>query len=189
MRKTLLCALAAALLLPAAASAADTDALKAEAIAKIKTFASTLVGELKGAMKAGGPVNAISVCNEKAPAIAANLSGDDGWQVGRTSLKVRNPGNAPDPWELAVLKRFEARKAAGEDPAKLAYAEIVEENGEKVFRFMKAIPTKKVCLNCHGSKLAPEVAARLDALYPEDKARGFKVGDIRGAFTLSKTIE
>ncbi len=187
MRKTLLCGVVA-LLLPTAALAADTDALKAQAVAKIKTFATTLVGELKGAIKAGGPVNAIGVCNKKAPAIAANLSGDDGWQVARTSLKVRNPGNAPDPWETAVLKRFEARKAAGEDPRRLAYAEIVEEGGEKVFRFMKAIPTKKICLDCHGSNLAPEVAARLDALYPEDRARGFKVGDIRGAFTLSKTL-
>jgi hypothetical protein len=169
--------------------AADSDALKAQAIARIRTFATTLVSELKGAIKAGGPVNAISVCNQEAPAIAANLSGEDGWQVARTSLKVRNPGNAPDSWEIAVLKRFEARKAAGEDPARLAYAEIVKQDGEKVFRFMSAIPTKKICLKCHGANLAPEVAARLDALYPEDRARGFKIGDIRGAFTLSKSLD
>jgi hypothetical protein len=54
---------------------------------------------------------------------------------------------------------------------------------------MSAIPTKKICLECHGANLAPEVAARLDALYPEDRARGFKIGDIRGAFTLSKSLD
>lgn len=188
MRKLLLCG-AAALLLPTAVLAADSDALKAQAVARIKTFATTLGGELKGAIKVGGPVNAIGVCNKEAPAIAANLSTEDGWQVARTSLKVRNPSNAPDPWEAAVLKRFEARKAAGEDPARLAYAEIVEEDGDKVFRFMKAIPTKKICLDCHGANLAPDVAARLDALYPEDRARGFKIGDIRGAFTLRKPLD
>ena len=31
---------------------------------------------------------------------------------------------------------------------------------------------------------AAAAAARLDALYPEDQARGFEVGNIRGAFSI-----
>ena len=72
-----------------------------------------------------------------------------------------------------------------EDPAKIDHAEIVEIDGAKRFRYMKAIPTGGVCVACHGASLNPKVAAKLDSLYPGDKARGFKPGDIRGAFTVA----
>jgi cytochrome c553 len=113
---------------------------------------------------------------------------ESGWEVGRTSLKVRNQDNAPDAWEEAVLKEFESRKAAGEDPMKLIKAEIVQEEGRQFFRMMKAIPTAKACTKCHGEAIAEPVAAKLDELYPSDKARGYKEGDLRGAFTLKKPM-
>jgi hypothetical protein len=33
------------------------------------------------------------------------------------------------------------------------------------------------------------VKAKLAELYPKDRATGFKEGDIRGAFTLTKTLQ
>ena len=39
-----------------------------------------------------------------------------------------------------------------------------------------------MCLNCHGKDIDREVVARIDALYPEDRARGYAVGDLRGVF-------
>lgn len=188
MRKlVMMLALAALALAPAGAVADDTAALKAEAARKVQGFFKMLKGELQAAMKKGGPLAAIEVCHVRAPEIA-DASSTGGWTVARTSLKLRNPGNAPDAWEREVLKAFDTRKAKGEDPAKLVRAEIVDEGGRPVFRFMKAIPTAKLCLNCHGAKLKPEVAAKLDELYPGDKARGYKAGDIRGAFTLRKPL-
>ena len=53
---------------------------------------------------------------------------------------------------------------------------------------MKAIPTGAVCLNCHGTKIAPEVSQALAGLYPEDRATGFNEGDIRGAFVVTRKI-
>ncbi|MEW8278883.1 MAG: DUF3365 domain-containing protein [Candidatus Thiodiazotropha sp.] len=154
----------------------------------IKAFFGDLKGELVKGMKAGGPVSTIATCNKVAPGLAEAHSQMSGWDVGRTSLKLRNPKNAPDAWELAVLQEFEARKAAGEDPMKLVKGEIEEEQGRKVFRMMKAIPTAEVCTKCHGDAIAEPVAAKLDELYPADKARGYKVGDLRGAFTLKKRL-
>ena len=83
----------------------------------IKSFAGALQEQLMSAMAAGGPTAAIEVCKIVAPDIAAEASEERGWRIGRTSLKLRNPANAPDAWELAVLRDFEARSAAGEDPA------------------------------------------------------------------------
>lgn len=139
------------------------------------------------AKEEGGPTNAIDACNTEAPGIASTAS-RYGWEVGRTSLKIRNKNNAPNDWELKVLKQFEARKAKGENPKDIAYAEIIKENGKRTFRMMKAIPTTKLCVTCHGANIKPAVAKALDKHYPQDKARGFKEGDIRGAFTLKKVL-
>lgn len=154
----------------------------------IKSFAGALQEQLMSAMVDGGPTTAIKVCNVAAPEIAQTASVARDWSVGRTSLKLRNPDNAPDAWEVAVLHDFEARNAAGEDPGTLDHAEIVVSDGQRTFRYMKAIGTQPLCITCHGTSIAPEVSARLDALYPDDQARGFAVGDIRGAFSIIQPV-
>ena len=154
----------------------------------VKEFMTQLKGELQTAMKAGGPVNAINVCKEKAPAIAKNLSDKYGWEVSRTSLKTRNSSNAPDAWETKVLNDFETRKTKGEAVKPMAHFEVVDNDGKKSFRFMKAIPTGEVCLKCHGGNIAPPIKAKLQELYPDDKATGFKLGDIRGAFSITQPM-
>lgn len=171
-----------------AADSTDMDALKAEAGKAVMALGGPLKKALEDGMANGGPGNAIGVCNTKAPELAHAATTATGWTVGRTSLKIRNPGNEPDAWELATLKEFESRKAAGENPDAITKAEVVEDNGQKVFRFMKAIPTGDVCLNCHGTDLTPEVSEKLNGLYPDDKARGFMKGDLRGAFTVKKAL-
>ncbi len=174
-----------ALALPLAAAENQKDLMQSRQ--QIQKLGKGLKKELVTAMKANGPVHAIGVCNLKAPMISASVSADD-LDVARTSLKIRNEKNAPDVWELKVLKQFEKRKASGENIAKMDYYEVVDQKGVSKFRYMKAIGTDKVCLNCHGSDLKPKIAEKLDDLYPLDQARGFKIGDIRGAFTVSKTI-
>jgi len=155
----------------------------------IKSFFGELAGELKGALKRAGAIEAINVCNTSAMGITSAHSEKNGWQIGRTSLKPRNAANAPDAWETAVLKEFEARKAAGEDPKKMEHYAVVTQNGQPFFRYMKAIPTaEKPCLTCHGSNIKPALIEVLDKLYPQDKARGYKAGDIRGAFTITQPM-
>lgn len=174
---------------PAYAADEDVEALKTEAAEIIKSFSQELQGALLTAMKDGGPVNAINICNEKAPEIAASAEATSGWSVARSSHKLRNPENAPDAYTAAVIDDFVAREAAGETAKGLARAEIVEQDGQKVFRFVKAIPTGQPCLNCHGGEdVKPEVVAKLAELYPDDAARGFSVDQMRGVFTLSKVI-
>lgn len=173
-----------------AAFAADTVALAAEGKALMQQFGGALKGELQAAMKAGGPVNAIAVCNVKAPMIAEKVSADSGWTVARSSHKLRNPKNAPDAYTAAAIDAFLARQAAGESADGLVQTGIVTEDGQEVFRMVKAIPTGEVCLSCHGgAEVQPEVEAALARLYPEDAARGFGMGDMRGVFTLRKVLD
>lgn len=169
----------------AAAPAIDKAALVESAKGAVQALGGTLKGELEAAMQAGGPVEAMSICQTRAPAIAQAVSAEKGMEVSRVSLKNRNPvmGQA-NAWQTAVLNDFEAKKAAGEDPATITYAEVVDNE----FRFMKPIPTAAVCLTCHGSELSPAVSAKLTELYPHDKAKGYKEGDLRGAFVVVKNL-
>ncbi len=171
-----------------AADQPDINALKAEAKEIVQGFFKELKGTLVSTMKEKGPAGAVDVCHEKAQEITKKHN-KNGWKVGRTALKIRNPKNAPDAWEKAVLQEFEKKIAEGADPKTLVKAEIVEQDGKKVFRFMKAIPVKKPCLNCHGEKVNPDLYKTIKKYYPEDQAIGFKLGQLRGAFTLSKPLD
>jgi len=166
----------------------STEAEAAAAKAAIKEFAGALQTELKGAMKAGGPIAAIGVCNTQAMPITAQASADHGMTLSRVSLKNRNPANAANDWQSAVLEDFEKKKLAGKDITRLAWSETVKAGDGQEFRFMKAIPTGEVCLKCHGTQIAPEVSQVLANLYPEDRATGYKEGDIRGAFVVTRKL-
>lgn len=151
-------------------------------------LAGALMRELSAALKEGGPSQAVSVCRDRAPAVATEVSAQSGMEVRRTALRVRNPANAPDAWESEVLKGFQARVAKGEDPSGVEHSEILELDGKRVFRYMKAIPTGEPCLQCHGAELDPALHAKIRALYPGDQAVGFKKGELRGAFTVRKEL-
>jgi hypothetical protein len=180
--------LAGAVALPAFADApADRIAASRKAVGELQ---GALVGELQAAMKAGGPLGAIEVCNTRAASIADGLSKKNNLRLGRTSLKVRSPKNVPDAWETKVMKDFEARKAKGEDPGALEHSEVVTQDGKREFRYMKALPVAQgmPCLACHGEKIDPAVQAKLQQLYPRDAAVGFRVGDLRGAVTIRQPM-
>lgn len=155
----------------------------------IKQFATTLKSELIGAMKNGGPVNAIEVCHSRAPVLAEKIGGEYGATLTRVSMKNRNAIlGVPNAWQAKVLQDFEARVANGKAIETLKYVDIAEVTGGQQFRMMKAIPTGAICLTCHGESIAPEVQAKLTALYPNDHATGFSAGQIRGAFVYTKPL-
>jgi Protein of unknown function (DUF3365). len=121
------------------------------------------------------------VCKVEAPEIAARLSQRSGAQVSRTALRVRNPANAAKPWQKAVMQRWDKELAQGEKPASLVYFKT---SSDGAARFMGPIMTGPLCLTCHGANLSPAVKDALAKNYPEDRATGFKAGDLRGAFSI-----
>lgn len=162
---------------------AGQDALIADATGLVKRYAGELKPQLKQALQQGGPAHAIQVCAVQAPQIAARLSAESGWQIKRVSLKPRNVNSATaDDWERQVLLAFDEAHARGSDVESLFRADYVAGN----FRFMKPQPVEPVCLACHGENLAPEVVESLRRYAPGDTAIGYKLGQIRGAFSLTR---
>ena len=143
-----------------------------------------LKAELTSALASAGPTGAISVCRTRAPEIAARLSRESGAVVSRTALRVRNPANAPDDLQRAILEQFAADLAAGRTEMPLEAAVEINRGGRIEHRYMRAIPMDAMCLACHGQQLAPEVASAIASDYPEDQATGFEQGQLRGAFSV-----
>jgi len=151
-----------------------------------RELGETLKATMQDAVQRHSFTGALAVCREAAPAIAAEISKKHGVTIRRTSLKVRNPENRPDAWEISGLTELEANIAAGADPSLTEVVdEVISENGEKEFRYLKAIIAEPLCVSCHGETLDETIRNELSALYPEDKAVGYKPGDVRGAFSVT----
>lgn len=168
-----------------AVDSVDMEALKSEGVTVIQGFGGQLKPKLKAAMVEGGTVQAISVCSQEAPKIADSVSESSGWTVKRVSLKARNDQTAiPDDWERLTLEWFDAQVAGGADASTLVKAEVVD----GTYRLMKAQPVEGICLSCHGTMLSPETEEALQEHYPNDVARGYDLGQVRGAFSIQKTL-
>jgi hypothetical protein len=162
----------------------------ADAAPRARQACADLGGALRGRLMetiaSNGLAGALAVCREIAPAKAAEISDENGLRIRRTSLRVRNPANAPDDWERKVLEDFAARAVAGEPIPGLEYCEEVKgADGQNEVRYMKAIGMEAACVACHGAPLAPEVTAELSRLYPTDAATNFAPGQVRGAFSVT----
>ena len=188
MKKMLIVICCGFFCLGAGPNCSDQADLEKEARLAVKEFMATLKGHLQAAVKKDGPVHAIQICSEEAPRIASRISRERGWEVGRTSLRLRNPANLPEAWELTVLRTFAEEHAAGIEAEKLEYCEMATLDGKQRLRYMKAIPTQEVCLLCHGQQLADDVEQQLAKDYPHDRGRGFVLGELRGAFTIEMPL-
>lgn len=159
--------------------------LEKQAKVQIKTLGMALKSTLQHGMKASGAAASVSLCNIQAPAItqasSAEKNGTD-WTVTRTSLNIRNPDNMPSSWIESLLHDFDERKKQGEDVSSISHSEVRDNQ----FYFVKAIPTEAGCVACHGGEVSSEVKAKLTELYPNDRATGYNIGEIRGAFIASK---
>jgi len=80
-----------------------------------------------------------------------------------TSLKPVNPLNNPDQFEKMSLERFENENIP-------EVIQISRSEGEKNLRYIAPLKVKSTCLSCHAQ-------------------HGYKVGDIRGALSISIPIE
>lgn len=122
------------------------------------------------------------------PAVMGTQVGNDfnlrtGIKIKQTSLKIRNPKNAPIKWEREALERFELP----DYPKGVAIATLTTADGEEVYRYIKPIYITKACMKCHGEKEAirEDIRKYLEAHYPDDVATGYKEGDLRGGISIT----
>lgn len=153
---------------PTAAPGAAGEA--AAAIAELRT---ELGKALRGAL-AEGPEHAIDVCRIEAPRLAL-AAAPAGISVGRTSQRLRNLANAPDPWMVPLLEAFSAS-----DPPPGGSRTV--DLGPRGVGYVEPIYLQPLCATCHGENVEPALLAKIREHYPDDQAVGFRVGELRGLF-------
>lgn len=153
---------------------------------------NTLGQKLKTALSTEGPLSAVSVCKEAAPAIASSLSAEHGVQITRVGTRVRNTKiGVPNAWQKEALTKFEERLAQGEKPADLEYWQVIETAaGKRELHYAKAIVVQPQCLTCHGQSqdIPAALADKIRLEYPNDQATGYSAGKLRGAVVITRPL-
>jgi hypothetical protein len=116
-------------------------------------------------------VEAVAVCAERAPKLRADTEREFGVHLGRASSRRRNPSPATPSWVAGWLDAHPSGGPGIDDGTHL----------------LRPLLTGDVCLKCHGDPqtFSPELRGKIEQLYPNDKAVGFKAGDLRGVLWVS----
>ena len=180
----------------AGAQSTPPSTIDASLVQSTRGIAGELLGQLgqklKAAMSTDGPVAAVSVCKESAPAIARQLSIANDAKVTRVGTRVRNQNmGVPNAWQKEALTQFEARLSQGEKATDIEYWQVADNgHGKSELRYAKAIAIQPQCLSCHGSAqdIAAPLAEKLRIEYPNDQATGYSVGQLRGAVVVTRPL-
>lgn len=138
---------------------------------------------LTNALKSGGPVHALEVCNTQAIPITDSLSKALNVNIKRLAKKNRNPENETQGSENDIYKAYVLNYLKTE-----VAPNRVEINSDGHPVYYQLIQVRNECLMCHGEvdkNITPEVAAKIKALYPNDKAVDFSNGQPRGMWAIT----
>ena len=155
----------------------------------INSIGYSLVVETNTAVVKEGAMAALEKCHLKSlPASGQVLQGVPritGYK--RTSLKVRDPANAPDPAEQLALEHVQKELQAGNPAPKILLQRVSHADGSKEWRIYRPVGTTPRCATCHGSteSIAPDVLAELKKRYPNDAATGYGPGEWRGLIRVT----
>lgn len=141
-----------------------------------------LMPKLQNEIQTNGLIAAAKFCHANALILTeeVNLYQIEGLNVKRISLKQRNPANAPSVDEAKVLESMQKLLEQKKLPAY-----IVTEDTRAYTYYKPLVIKKEACLMCHGDLSKNlELSQFLTEHYPEDKATGYKMGDLRGAIAV-----
>lgn len=143
---------------------------------------NSLSAELSAAIAEGGPVHAIPVCSGKAETLIRQVADRSQVEMIRLTDKPRNPNHLAKDADAKVLNLFREKLGQG---GKLAPMVEVSEDESMIVRIPITI-SAPLCLQCHGneSDISPETLAAIRQTYPDDKASGYRLGDLRGIWRV-----
>lgn len=136
----------------------------------------TLLKNVAVAMQNGGSYNAVDFCNIHASKIMDSLSQSHQVSINRISLKYRNPNNKPSAFEKQLLKEMAVSKKM----------DTLLKIGNKNTYYKSILIGIPTCLKCHGteSDIDSKTNQLINERYPKDLAKGYKLGDFRGAWKI-----
>ena len=134
---------------------------------------------LMHAIKTKGTAGALEFCNTRAIPLTDSMAKAQGVSISRVSDKPRNPNNEANGHLAEQLELYKASLNAGE-----TIEPCIVSIGSKAY-YTIPIMTNGMCLQCHGTEqINAETRAKLNALYPTDKATGYDVDQLRGMWVV-----
>ncbi|MGL1889378.1 MAG: DUF3365 domain-containing protein [Reichenbachiella sp.] len=143
--------------------------------------AQALLGSnLTKAMHTSGPLGALGFCNASAIKLTDSAASTLDIQIKRVSDKNRNPDNAANQEELNYILNAKANLANG----KQVLPQLVESKDQITGYY--PIMTNQLCLQCHGTEKTMDggTIAMVNKFYPEDKAVGYNINELRGIWVV-----
>jgi len=166
---------------------------KVEAESAMDELQQRLSKRLTEALSEGSPEQALDLCATVAREVTEEVAAEKGLVLRRTALRYRNPDNAPTAREREYLQKIQAMLASGDsmEEEKIRAAEcsaVRTDDGGWEYHCFRPIFVKEVCTLCHGTEdqISPATREAISRHYPDDRATGFAVGDLRGAFSVRK---
>lgn len=136
---------------------------------------------LMNAINMKGTENALAFCSTRAIYLTDSMAVTLNASIKRVSDKNRNPLNSANNEELAYIEKSKTLLYKGEK----INPQIVETNSEMVGYY--PIMMENMCLQCHGipeSEVLPNTLQKINSIYPNDKAIGYKSGELRGIWVV-----
>jgi cytochrome c len=140
-----------------------------------------LGNELKTQMQSSGPIAALHFCSQNALSITEQVAKESSTSIKRVSIQNRNPINTPTTEEQLLLNQWDQLIKSGKQLPMYDYKKRT--NGQNIY-YKPIVINNETCLKCHGD-VTVDLAKAIKEIYPEDKATGYKMGDLRGMAVIS----
>ncbi|MCO6497862.1 MAG: DUF3365 domain-containing protein [Chitinophagaceae bacterium] len=173
-----------------------TDEQKEEYLSLGNDIASqsqkALLAKVTQAIADSGITGAVAFCSENAIPITESLSKEFSIEIKRVSDRNRNPDNALlTDTDLTAMSLISLMME--EDNGSEPFSKHVALQENNYLYYYKAIPLgMPTCLNCHGNKdtdIASETLKLIEKKYPNDKATGYQLGELRGLWKIAFPLD
>ncbi|WP_272023990.1 Tll0287-like domain-containing protein [Olleya namhaensis] len=129
-----------------------------------------------------GNLEALVFCSEKAYPLTDSMALVHNAIIKRVSDKPRNKNNLANAKELTYINSFKNDINNNKEPKS-----IVDLSETKVHVYYPIL-TNTMCLQCHGKSdqdIKKPTLNKLASLYPQDKATGYGVNQVRGVWSIT----
>lgn len=138
---------------------------------------NTLLKNVSNAIEKGGTDYAVEYCNLKALPLTDSISQKHQVKIQRLSNKNRNPNNAIETAiDQTAWKHIQSQKSST----------ILQDHQGKVYYYKPIVAAMPTCIKCHGTTedISENTQKIIAQQYPNDKATGYKTGDLRGMWKI-----
>ena len=140
-----------------------------------------LLSNVSKAMQQGGSLYAVEFCNLQASGLVDSLNTEFNCEISRVTDKNRNPENRLETKTDKQMWTYFSNIQQNEE-----LHDTLIQNKEIITYYKPILTAMPACLQCHGpvQDIDPETYKKIETLYPEDKATGYALNELRGMWKI-----